>query len=515
PLLHLWSLGIEEQYYIAWPPLLWFAWKRNVNILAIAMALFVSSFALNMSIIQSDAVAAFYSPLTRVWELMVGSILACVLLRAREGLSEGRAGTKAWSSWMSDAFNAQQASKAWCNTQSFVGCALIGVGIVTITTDQPFPGTWALLPTAGSALVIVAGAHAWMNRVVLSNRVLVWFGLISFPLYLWHWPLLSFARIVEGATPAREIRIAAVLLSIVLAWATYRFVEWPIRRSDEQLGKKAFRLAALMLVVGCAGYGVPRLDAFSWRAAAAPPITNEGDIAPRSVADYVETHFHACTSIEVRQERCFQSQESGPSTIAIVGDSHAEDLFVGMSAALSQQNVLLYVRDELPLAGTQAFKDWLNYVLTDEDIRTVILTAYWFGRISSVSVDRSLESELAQTVQLLTEAGKRVYVGDDVPQFSFYPEKCKYARRFSQNSCLEDREFFFQRRQDYLPLLEALERDNSEVRVLRMSEYFCDATNCSMARDGQVLYRDSHHLNVNGSMFLGPLIVEDNPALRD
>ncbi len=115
------------------------------------------------------------------------------------------------------------------NIISFVGCLLLAFGFWSITKEVSFPGMWAVIPVLGAVFIILAGPQAWINRTILSNKIAVWFGLISFPLYLWHWPLLSFARIVEGETPSRNILIAAVLISVILAWLTYRLVERPIR----------------------------------------------------------------------------------------------------------------------------------------------------------------------------------------------------------------------------------------------------------------------------------------------
>ena len=115
------------------------------------------------------------------------------------------------------------------DASALTGILLLTLAVLFITQEKRFPGWWALLPAIGTYLILSAGPYAWFNRTVLSNRVLVWFGLISYPLYLWHWPLLSFIRIAGGQTPLLEIRIGAVLLSVILAWLTYILVEKPIR----------------------------------------------------------------------------------------------------------------------------------------------------------------------------------------------------------------------------------------------------------------------------------------------
>jgi peptidoglycan/LPS O-acetylase OafA/YrhL len=177
PLLHLWSLGIEEQFYLVWPCLLWFAWRRRFSPLTLTLVVAAASFCLNIAVVQGDMVAAFYSPVTRFWELLSGSLLA-------------------W--WHLHRAPDRAAGPVTANLLSGSGLALLAAGFGMIHGELRFPGFWAAIPVAGALLVIAAGPAAWGNRVVLSSRICVWFGLISYPLYLWHWPLLSYARIVQG-----------------------------------------------------------------------------------------------------------------------------------------------------------------------------------------------------------------------------------------------------------------------------------------------------------------------------
>ena len=207
PLLHLWSLGVEEQYYIFWPLIVLFAWKRKLNMFKVCATLFVLSFAINLFTAKSYSIAAFYSPLSRFWELLIGSTLAYTALNATNTVK----------------------SKTWNDASASIGVLLLAAGVYFINPERRFPGFWALFPTIAAYLLIKAGPNAWFNRVVLSNRLLVWVGLISFPLYLWHWPLLVFAELHEGKTPSISVRALMIAAGILLAWLTYRFVERPIR----------------------------------------------------------------------------------------------------------------------------------------------------------------------------------------------------------------------------------------------------------------------------------------------
>lgn len=202
PLLHLWSLGIEEQFYIIWPLLLWVTWKNRINLPAIIMIIALSSFILNLKNIHSNATAVFYSPQTRFWELLSGSLLAWLILYKQAAFAKLSQKLTLWIS--------KTPFKKWNINTSVINHSISVLGFLFIEygiyqfTKVGFPGIRALLPTVGAVLIILAGTQAWINRVILSNRILIWLGLISFPLYLWHWPLLAFARIIEDEKPNKK-----------------------------------------------------------------------------------------------------------------------------------------------------------------------------------------------------------------------------------------------------------------------------------------------------------------------
>ena len=181
PLQHLWSLGIEEQFYLFWPALLWFTRNGRFNRPTLMMLVTVASFVLNIWETSRDAVAAFYAPYTRLWELSCGSLLAWALIHRPPALVS---------------VLGKLNERVRVNIAACAGVALLAAGIFSIRETHFFPGFWALIPVGGAVLVMAAGPTAWLNRVVLAPPVVVWFGLISYPLYLWHCPLLAFARIV-------------------------------------------------------------------------------------------------------------------------------------------------------------------------------------------------------------------------------------------------------------------------------------------------------------------------------
>ncbi|QFT95916.1 O-acetyltransferase OatA [Roseovarius sp. THAF8] len=238
PMLHLWSLAVEEQFYILWPLALWVAWKLRVGLLILTLIVFAASFVVNVVYATSHPVEAFFWPFGRFWELLSGSLLAWVTVHRRSPL----------------------ASETVRKLAGGLGLVLLVVSVAVIDRTAAFPSWWAILPVLGSVLVIFGGATAWGVAPLFTNRVAVWFGLISYPLYLWHWPVLSFLHIAEDDVPHRDARIAGVLLAILLAWLTYRLIERPIRFGTFREPARSLWLAAIMVAVGLAGFVISRTD---------------------------------------------------------------------------------------------------------------------------------------------------------------------------------------------------------------------------------------------------------------
>src|SRR4249920_830787 len=220
PLIHLWSLGVEEQFYLFWPLFLLATWKLRKKQFGVMVTVAVVSFILNVAAVSTHPLAAFYLPWNRLWELALGGVLAYSQLNKIGHLDGSDSGLSARKSRLAMLFSP--------SARGFLGILLILASCAFINERRAFPGWWALGPCLGAFLLISAGPRSWINRHLLSQRVMVFIGLISYPLYLWHWLLLSFAHTANwrGFTPV--MKIAAVAASFILATLTYKCVERPI-----------------------------------------------------------------------------------------------------------------------------------------------------------------------------------------------------------------------------------------------------------------------------------------------
>jgi len=329
PLLHLWSLSVEEQYYIFWPVLAAFLLKKGRWFSAVTLLLFVGSFIANVVLVRTDPTAAFYLPATRIWELLIGSGLAYVTLH-RGSLPAFLAPAPAGGS-----VDAALATRRRGLEQilSAAGGVLLLAAVLVTTREAAFPGWWALLPTLGACFVIAAGPRGWVNRVVLSNRAAVFIGKISYPLYLWHWPLLVFPTLAFGQ-PSRPTRIAAVLLAMLFAWLTYEYVEKPIR-FGRRVARVPTALAGAMVVLALCGGLLIASD--GWVRRLPPELRTIATSEFKFDSDGPGQPARHCfltpeEGIAAFGTNCIPQSRAGNPRVWILGDSHSDSFYPGLVA---------------------------------------------------------------------------------------------------------------------------------------------------------------------------------------
>jgi peptidoglycan/LPS O-acetylase OafA/YrhL len=521
PLLHLWSLGIEEQYYIIWPLFLYFAWKKRYSPARVMWIVAALSFISSVGKLNGDAVARFYSPQTRFWELLLGSGLAYLTLFDKRTLARLTFRNR--------------------NLQSFCGAALLAAGVL-LTDVRGFPGWWALPPTIGTALVISAGPATWVNRAVLSSRALVWLGLISYPLYLWHWPLLTFVRILDVNGASRGVLAAGVALSVLLASLSYKLIERPLRVGPH-LREKTLVLVALMIVTGSAGFTFYREDGFKSR------IEIRSAAAAELLGEYPHEPFHNrnCDSsftAFARLNACLLSGTARPD-VAIIGDSHSEQLYQSMASRLGDHSVMNVAQWRCFPFASDTFQRYgdcngrlsavIGFLRRESTLRTVYLAGSWSylagggldlgsaGWQASRPADsaqlRSFRENGERMLAALESSHRQVVVILDIPGLPFDPKTCidlsgsfllEYRTK-RKNSCFISRTEYERKRADFEKVFSALLARFPDIQVYDPRPLFCDADVCRATIDGTIAYYNSEHLTREGADAVVKDLLRKNP----
>jgi peptidoglycan/LPS O-acetylase OafA/YrhL len=507
PLLHLWSLAIEEQFYLVYPLCVWLVFARRGQLVWMLGAAAVLSFATNVALLsRNHHEAAFYLPMGRLWELLLGAVLALVSRRQGEKSSS-------------------------INTiYSTIGFALILVPAVLLNSASTFPGWNALAPTVGACLLLYSLPRALFINRIFTHAAIVKLGLVSYPLYLWHWSLLSFARIM-GYTSV-EVRTALVALSLLLATLTYWYVERPLRRSSSP--RTALVLVSILISVGCIGLLVERSSGFPAREANHLVAHNieqlKTQVLPPNLAQ-----CPADFKPQFALTYCAVSRQAVPS-IVLLGDSHAQDKFSGLVRVDTANTWLMLGHNSCPpvlgitVKGDheyceERFRDAIEYVNRSKDIKTVVLSffgAYMlhepfaadhknsnkgpqgFAITSSEwpnsSKEELFERGLERAIDLLEGAGKRVILVIDVPELPFFPRDC-VRLGWDNSACKVTRQDTLTRQGTLRRIVASILAKHPRLRVFDSVDLFCSEEVCATMIAEKLLYSDSHHLSEFGSNY--------------
>jgi len=499
PLLHLWSLGIEEQFYIIWPPLLLLFWKRLPNILIAILCVALTSFAFNIYLVNSRPVADFYLPFTRFWELLVGGILAYVSLnnKAQVSVPCSRIGFLHPNEILHP------------NAKAFVGALLIAIAIASLNTNNGFPGWWALLPTIGAALLISAGADAWFNRKVLAHRVLIFIGLISYPLYLWHWPLLSFFRITSDNPPTTSELLAIISISFLAAWVTYKVVETPFRRSKSIWAVST--LIAVMVLSGIFGEVIRKTNGY-----------------PARFPSHIQKILYSSSSNESSRigvcllnpdqeadsfsHECIIGASSQSKKILLWGDSHAAQLYAGLHyyEQEGQFDVMQLTASACPpVINENARCNGVNkkvlQLITNTNPITVVMAGHWLLYDQSQGWDRLDALKIVATVNELKKLGvKEIILVGPVPTWN--PTLPKILVSLSKSSNWQEpperlTSGFSENTKIIDDKLEAIAKE-AGISYISPYQTFCNLNGCLATLQGDPTAFDYGHLTVTGSIFL-------------
>lgn len=554
PLLHLWSLGIEEQFYLFFPLLLWLCWKKQRYILPAFALSAACSFWYNLAVMDTRPLLDFYSPATRIWELLAGA-----LLRAASRVLWFRHAALRLDSLLRIGARAHGKPCAHghilASMLAACGIILVILGYCAARPGSAYPGTCALWPVAGTLCLLAANSSNPVSKFFFCSKPMVFLGKISYPLYLWHWPIFSFAWILHGPLDekTRLLRLCLLAISFVLAAMTWFFIERPIR-VQRILGKAAIPLLCAGLAATFAGgficllnTGFPqreRIVSGSWRPDALHtlPLTSErfslNNLA-YSIKNSMAMHMGSpafpdayasdqaglkYTRTRLRElQYCAFTDTGAPRTVAIVGDSHSN--LYGAVAALGKKqgfNTLLLGRFQPGLSGASAGQDAiiLGVLANNADITKVIIVCRGIITITGIHNPgeransapfaglgiQTYGRELEEFTEKIMTMGKEVALLAETLELNIDPkdalERTLSGIRYKKNFTPTTKEQTLRRQRPYLELLAGIAQ-RTGAAVLYTIDAFCPDEECLVFRkDGSALYLDDDHLSPAGNELL-------------
>lgn len=506
PFLHLWSLGVEEQFYIIWPLLLWGAWMLRLNLLKLTLLCLAASFAWNIyELYVAQSTIAFYLPQVRFWELLIGAVLAYIHLNPDSTQLSSRL------------FSAPGMANE--NARSIIGAALLLLSFFFINSQKVFPGFWAILPTLGAVLLISAGPNAILNRSVLSNPLAVWFGKISYPLYLWHWVLLGYLRILEPDLFAKvKFRLLALVVAVALSWLTYHLIERPLRFGGHLKLKTLFLLLAMVGIIFL-GREIQNQSGMGYRFTASAAYLG-GDFQTQMRKNLEDDYRQNAAACDFSQPEKKTNQpksdiaktcyEVDPKKQAVLlwGDSHAQMLAYGLRNNLPSDMQLLQVASvgckpnpaQLEDSST-SYCERSNYIALETIKKTHPQTVV----IAQSTAWKSSEVELLTSTLKMLGVQRIVFVGqspewsDALPTLMMRKQVVGIPQR-TKSGLIPETLTMNERTKQIFASAE------SGVAFVDLIDLFCNADGCLVYLGNDpvsgMTYFDSHHLSPVASDYL-------------
>lgn len=522
PLLHMWSLAVEEQYYVLFPLYLYVAmrWCRG-QMFGLTIVILMASLAYSIWLMTKAPDQAFYSAPARAWELMVGSVLA-MLLRRKPQVGVRGAGIVASS-----------------------GLLLIVLPVVFYSEATPFPGAMAIPPVLGTALVLYATAVEG-NAVagVLRVAPMRYLGLVSYSLYLWHWPVFVLYK-VYAIEPLTSVQRTAMLLgTLLLAVLSWRFIEQPFRKRAHDRRAVVKKVLAAGFATLCIGVGVGALLALGsgFPERFSPEINRVLAVREDEPLAVDCQPFDPGRQGDLNLCRIGDYESVEPSFL-VWGDSHGEALLPAMSAAARQAGMsgLAYVRGGCAallgvrqvLSGYddchETAEKLMGFLADHPELRRVVLASRWAlyamghrfgsepghtvfiidadGQRPSLATNQDVfERGVSRTLERLAGMGREVAVVTQVPEAEYrIPLAMARAEHLARNVELAPRYLDYQARQAYVNDLWESQLPRYGGALIRPEQLLCEGEHCEIEQNALPIYRDSNHLTRTGALLLSPI----------
>jgi peptidoglycan/LPS O-acetylase OafA/YrhL len=518
PLLHTWSLAIEEQFYLLFPLLLVFiARYLSGTFILCLIGLWAASLLISIYSVGADPSAAFFLLPGRMWELLTGAVLAIGIFSPH--------------------------SNRFVNElMGGIGLMLIVYSIFAFDNQTPFPGAAALLPCLGTFLLIYSGISQQTSIAkILSLKPLVFVGLISYSLYLWHWPIIVFSRhflLRDVAGYEVPVIIGTSLLLAILSW---RFIELPFRGSHGLLSRSAlFRVSGIvMFAIICVGLLFDRTGGLPQRLT--PEVAKVVNPEP---ADYDKSCVRVYPQDVDMQNLCKINDTVTAPTFVVWGDSHAANFLHGIASASKAKNVngisaivhgcppLLHVGWAKPNPKRPSCKQFntavFELIKANKDLKTIILAARWALhaeahpyakergdavflsnddlKATSVPQNHQIYNQgLLDVVRELKTLGRDVKIINSVPEIGWnVPVALGQKMRFNRPIEIETTYTEFLARQKFVTEAFKLAMNRYKFQLIAVTPYLCDSHRCRVMEAGQTLYTDSNHLSLAGLELIKP-----------
>ncbi len=519
PLLHYWSLGVEEQFYFIWPLLLFFCWRllrhQKKYLTGFLIILLCLSFIGCIYLTQSSQPWAFFLVFTRAWELVFGGLLAFWLIEKK--------------------YTGHNPLAPFAPIIGWSGVLLVGSCAILYNKYTHFPGVAAALPVVGAALILLAGSigknTAYLNKV-MGIQPLQYMGLISYSLYLWHWPVIVFAQEIWPEFTGIHAIASLFIVSVLMADLTYRCIEQPFRNASGKFylpTKPALiscSTASIFLVLIAGGYGwqVKSRPLFSDQLAqeyvpdTSPEFTG---YVPRNLAPALRQVTHSVPPIyndgchddlftEVAAG-CVFGDTNARKTYVLYGDSHAAQWFPALQKYSEKSGVKLvsFTKSSCPATDIEVMwrgseyttcVNWRKKVLEKINLLNpdvVIVSSYYGARASLDVADASKEwmQGLERMFTYFPEKTQVIIIGD-TPSFARTPALCLSKNLSDTDKCAEPKEQVVDLM--FASMEEKTVRDHRK-HYIDMNHYLCTDSTCGPIVGNVLIYRDRHHITVEFS----------------
>lgn len=518
PLLHTWSLGVEEQFYFIWPFLLLLLYRflSFSLILLFCLAVIVLSYWGAESLLQTDHSFAYYMLPTRAGELLVGAV-ASLLVH-----SSVSADDSAIRSML-------RGNPMVYELMASVGALLIFSSLFLIDSSFNFPGINAIYPCVGAALIIYAGSfHETFVSKMLAVRPMVWIGLLSYSLYLWHWPILAFLRYLYVSLDSVIVSLAVVAI-FCFSYLSYRLIEQPLRRNSLGFFQAfIFYFALPSALLASASFYVYLQDGLQSSILKIEGYAEELDrYSKTAVPAYKYDYVCQTNDVDLKafsQDRCVIGKGT-PKTL-LWGDSNAAH-FVGFMKSIASEygyafrnlqvgNCPPVFAKEVNYAGEKnkelcrSFREKIEADVSSYD--RVLIGAAWEG----YGIDEGLLEDLTATINTLIAQNIQVVLFAQVPSFKQFNKDCELRNyRFLNLDCTGRANYVLTKETKINSTLVKLAADIEGLEFYSLEKYICPDFICSAYMDGEAIYYDAFHLNIVGSSKLGALAIKDKGGVPD